>query len=252
MRSICFLLALSLAACGEKATTTTEIVVSAAISLKDAFDEIGRLYREQAGVRVHFNFAASGILQKQIEAGAPVDAFASAGERQMDELEAAGLIESAGRRDFARNTLVLVIPSGRGSPSVQFESLADAAINRIAIGNPRTVPAGQYTRQLLDNMGLWARIEERLVPAEDVRQVLDYVARGEVDCGIVYASDVAVARGKVSVSARANDDLHDPILYPIAVVAGSRRKSEASRFIDVVLSAEGQKILAAYGFLSVR
>lgn len=222
------------------------------MSLKEAFGEIGRVYTERTGIRVHFNFAASGILQKQLEAGAPVDVFASAGKKQMDDLEAKGLIHSETRRDFARNALVLVVPAGHSSTSVSFDDLAGPRVKRIAIGNPKTVPAGQYTRQLLENLGLWSRIEGRLVPAEDVRQVLDYVAREEVECGIVYASDVPVAQGKVAVAVRAREDLHDPILYPIATIADSRRETEAARFIELVLSPEGQSLLAAQGFIKAR
>ena len=170
-----------------------EILVSAAISLKNAFEEIGALYEKQTGVRARFNLGASGLLQKQIETGAPVDVFASAGAKQMDDLQAAGFILAETRRDFARNELVLVVPAESQLPIHSFADLARPEAARIAIGSPKTVPAGQYAQETLTSLKIWDRIQPRLVLAENVRQVLDYVSRGEVEAGLVYASDVAVA-----------------------------------------------------------
>ena len=172
-----------------------EILVSAAISLKNAFEEIGLLYERQTGIRVRLNLGASGLLQKQIEGGAPADIYASAGERQMDELQSGGWIIDDTRRNFVRNSLVLIVPEGTQIPLHTFEDLASPEVTRVAIGNPKTVPAGQYARQALKNLNLWNRIEPRLVLAENVRQVLDYVVRGEVEVGMVYGSDVSIAMG---------------------------------------------------------
>jgi molybdenum ABC transporter, periplasmic molybdate-binding protein len=229
-----------------------EIVVLAAASLKDAFREVGNLYEDRTGIKVYFNFSASGILQKQIEAGAPADVFASAGEKQMDALEGKGLIDKQTRSDFVRNTLVLVVPTDSKLNVRSFDDLDNPKLKRLAVGNPKTVPAGQYTQQLLTNMKLWQKLQPKLILAEDVRQVLDYVARGEVEAGIVYSSDVSIAQGKVSAVANAPEDLHDPILYPIAVIKESRQKESARRFVDLVLSTEGQNILRKYSFLSVK
>ncbi len=227
-----------------------ELNVSAAVSLKNAFQEIGRLYEARNNVKVNFNFGASGALQKQIEASAPVDVFASAGAKQMDELAARRLVETETRRDFARNSLVLVAPSDAARSINSFADLAGAQLQRLAVGNPKTVPAGQYTEQLLTNLKLLPALQPRLIFGEDVRQVLDYVARSEVDAGIVYATDVEVAKARVRVVERAREDLHDPILYPIAVIKESSHKEEARRFVELVLSPEGQSILSRYGFLS--
>jgi len=229
-----------------------EILVSAAVSLKDAFEEMGVLYEKQTGVRVRLNLGASGLLQKQIEAGAPVDVYASAGMKQMDALQAGGLIAAESRRSFARNSLVLVVPSGSTLSLNSFAGLLSSRITRLAIGNPKTVPAGQYAEQALKSMALWERLESRLVPAENVRQVLDYVARWEADAGIVYASDVPVSRGKTVVAATAPEESHDPILYPIAVVKGAESPVEARAFIDLTLSGSGQTIMGKYGFLPSR
>ena len=228
------------------------ILVSAAISLRNAFEEIGRLLRTRSGIVTDFNFGASGLLQRQIEAGAPVDVFASAGATQMDELQAKGLILQDSRRDFARNALELIVPAGQKITFSSFSDLSGPGLRRLAIGNPRTVPAGHYAEQTLRSLKIWETLQSRLILAEDVRQVLDYVVRGEVDAGIVYATDVPIAAGRVFDVARAPEQTHDPILYPVAVVKDARQKGAALRFVDLVSGADGQKILAKYGFLGRR
>ena len=229
-----------------------EITVSAAVSLKGAFREIAGQYEERTGGRVNFNFGASGALQKQIESGAPVDVFASAGIPQMDALSAQGVIAPETRRNFARNALVLVVPAGSASGIAAFADLGGAKASRLAIGNPKTVPVGQYAEQSLTRLGLWERLGPRLILAEDARQALDYVARGEVDAGIVYASDVRATGDRARIVASAPTDSHDPILYPIAVVRSSERQEAAMAFIDAVMNADGQRILEKYGFERVR
>jgi len=224
------------------------MVVAAAISLKEAFSELGGIYERRTGTKVTFTFGASGELERQIEAGAPVDVFASAAEREMDELQSKNLIDRATRADFARNSLVLVVPR---DSKLQIRSVSDLekpGVTKIAIGNPKTVPAGQYAQQLLRNTQILPKIESRLILAENVRQVLDYVAREEVDAGIVYATDVQVAGGKVSVAARARDEDYDPILYPLAVTRDSGNPNAARGFVDLVLSPDGIQILKKYGF----
>ncbi|HKE03595.1 MAG TPA: molybdate ABC transporter substrate-binding protein, partial [Blastocatellia bacterium] len=134
-----------------------EITVSAAVSLRDAFREISKQYEERTGAKINFNFGASGALQKQIESGAPVDVFASAGIPQMDALATKGLIAPETRRDFARNTLVLVVPADSTSGITSFADLGGAKVTKLAIGNPKTVPVGQYAEQTLTRLGLWER-----------------------------------------------------------------------------------------------
>jgi molybdate transport system substrate-binding protein len=229
-----------------------EILVSAAISLKAAFQDIAAEYERQTGNRVRFNFGASGLLQKQIETGAPIDVFASAGEKQMDDLQAQGLIVGASRRDFAANSLALIGPVHSGVVLKSFDDLRRPDIGHVAIGNPKTVPAGQYAEEALRNLKLWNAVQPKLVLAENVRQVLDYVARGEVDAGIAYASDMVGVRGDVMVVAQAPKGSHAPIRYPIAIVKQTEREKDARRFIDLVLSGTGQSILKRYGFLGVR
>ncbi len=226
-----------------------ELTVSAAVSLKDAFNEIGQLYEARTGAHVNFNFGASGLLQKQLEQAAPVDVFASAAEKQMNELAGKGLILADTRRDFARNALVLIVPANSPVQLYAFDQLTRASVRKIAIGNPKTVPAGQYAAQTLTQLGLWSELQPKLVLAEDVRQVLDYVARGEVEAGIVYQTDVAVGNGKVTGVATAQAEWHEPLLYPIAVVKDSQHADAARAFVQFVLSPEGQSVLTKHGFL---
>ena len=227
-------------------------MVSAAISVKEALNEIGRLYQDRTGNKVVFSFGASGELEKQIEAGAPVDVFASAGEQEMDQLHTKQLIDQATRADFARNTLVLVLPTSSKVLVHSFADLEQPSVKRIAIGNPKTVPAGQYSQELLRNIRLWSKVQSRLVLAENVRQVLDYVGRGEVEAGIVYATDVQIAQGKAVLVARAPDRDYSPILYPIAVVKDSANAQAAKEFVDLARSADGIQILERYGFLTAK
>lgn len=227
------------------------LTISAAVSLREAFQEIGDLYKTRTGRTVNFNFGASGALQRQIENGAPVDIFASAGASPMDELARKDLINAETRRDFARNTLVLVVPGGSKLNLTAFSDLLKPEVSKIAVGNPKTVPAGGYSEEVFDKINLKTGLQTKLIFAEDVRQVLDYVVRGEVDAGLVYATDAGSAEAKVRIAAVAPEDSHAPIRYPLAVLKESRQQSAGREFIDLVLSAEGQAILNKYGFAPV-
>jgi molybdate transport system substrate-binding protein len=240
------------AGCSSQGGTPNDLTVSAAVSLKDAFNEIAMLYSQRTKTTVHFNFGASGSLEKQIEAGALVDVFASAGSSQMDALVARHLIVSSSKRDFARNALVLIIPKTGTSSISSLADLAKGSVTKIAIGNPRTVPAGQYSEQTLTRLGLLPAVQARLIFAEDVRQVLNYVARGEVDAGLVYLSDAASAVDKVTVIARVPEDAHDPILYPIGILSSSQQQDRAGEFVELVTGPEGQAILQKHGFLPIK
>jgi molybdate transport system substrate-binding protein len=224
-----------------------ELTVSAAISLKNAFEEIGKLYEmKHAGTKVAFNFGASGDLARQIEAGAPVDVFASAAQKDMDDMGVKGLILKDTRADFVRNILVLITPKPGAIKS--FTDLTSDRIKRIAAGNPKTMPAGRYAAEVFDYYKIAGLIKGKLIYAENVRQVLDYVARGEVDAGIVYATDAAIRSGEVHVVTEAPTASHKPVVYPIAVVKGTKNESAARSFIEMVHSEQGTAILKKYGF----
>jgi len=226
-----------------------EVTLSVAISLKDATEELGRTFMSShPGVTLRYNFGASGDLQKQIEAGAPVDVFLSAAQRQMDELEKQKLILVGTRRAFARNVLVAVKPADSQVDITKPADLAEARVTRIAIGNPKSVPAGQYAEESLRTLGLWDRVQPRLVFAENVRQVLDYVARGEVDAGFVYSTDAAIRPRGVKEAFRAPDDSYRPLVYPGAVVAASKQATLARAFLDLLSGVQGRAVLARLGF----
>jgi molybdate transport system substrate-binding protein len=226
-----------------------ELTLSVAISMKEATEEIGRLFtKAHPGVTLRFNLGASGDLQKQIEAGAPVDVFISAAARQMDELEAKGLIVPASRRAFARNVLVAIAPADSTLDLSRPTALAEARVTRIALANPKTVPVGQYAEESLRALGLWERVRAKLVYAENVRQVLDYVNRGEVEAGFVYATDAAMRAGRVKEVFRPAEDTYRPVIYPAAVVAASRQRTLAGAFIDLLAGGDGQGVLRRLGF----
>lgn len=229
------------------------MTISAAISLKNAFEELGKLFEvRNRDVHVLFNFGASGDLLAQIRSGAPVDVFASAALRDMDALDAEGLVAKGSRSNFATNTLVLVKPAASATAITSFADLGKADVQKIAVVNARTSPAGRYADEVFQYFKIADTVKDKLIFAENVRQVLDYVARGEVDAGVVYATDALIRANEVAVIAAAPDGSHRPILYPIAVVKRSGNEKTARDFIDLVMSPEGSTILGKYGFTPVK
>lgn len=226
-----------------------EVTLSVAISMKEVAQEVGRRFAgTRPGVAIRYNLGASGDLEKQIEAGAPVDLFISAGERQMDELDRKGLIVAASRHDFARNVLVVVVPADSPLDLARPADLLAARVRRVAIGDPRTVPVGQYAQESLRALGLWDQLRPRLVFAQNVRQVLDWVARSEVDAGWVYATDVAVRAALVREAFRPPPDTYRPVVYPVAVVAASKHRALAEAFLALLVGPEGRTVLTRRGF----
>jgi molybdate transport system substrate-binding protein len=225
-----------------------DLTVSAAASLTNAFNEIGKAYEQaQPGTRVLFNYGSSGALLQQIARGAPVDVFATADLETMDRAQKQSLIANDTRSDFVSNKLVLVVPS---DSKLQLSTLADLArpeIQRIGVCPPESVPVGRYAREALELAGYqWDALQAKYIFGQNVRQVLDYVARGEVDAGFVYVTDAALMRDRVKVALE--PEVKKPILYPIAVVKGGGNEKAARSFLKFVQSEAGQKILAKYGF----
>jgi len=230
-----------------------EITVSAAISLKNTFEEIGKVFEEKhPGTKVRFNFGASGDLARQIEVGAPVDVFASAAQKDMDDIGQKGLITSGTIMNFAGNSVVLVKPRMSQIRMELFEDLQKPGVKKIVIGNPRSVPAGRYAEEVLKYLNLWEAVKDKLVLAEHVRQALDYVARNEVDAALVYSTDAMIRPKEVRIVTKAPDRSHQPIVYPIGIVKESKNQSLAKEFIALVLSTEGKNLLKKYGFETVK
>jgi molybdate transport system substrate-binding protein len=227
--------------------SATDITVSAAASLTNAFKEIGAAYeKEHAGDKVQFNFAASDPLVQQISKGAPVDVFASADQDAMDKADGLKLLAAGTRRNFATNSLVLIAPASGTAPIKGIADLQQAAVARVTMGNPASVPVGRYTKSALEQAKLWAAVEPKVIYGASVRQCLDYVARGEVDAGFVYATDAALIKDKVRVIVTVPTET--PVSYPIAVIAAGPQASAGRKFVDYVLTPAGQAILAKYGF----
>jgi molybdate transport system substrate-binding protein len=227
-----------------------EILVSAAASLTDAFEPIGAAFaKNNRGTTVRFNFAASGPLSQQILAGAPVDVFASASPREMDALAKAGKIEEATRVDFAGNRLVLIAPARARGGVKGWADLGSPAVRHVALSNPDSVPSGRYAVETLTRRGLWAAVRAKAVLGENVRQTLAYVAGGDADAGLVFATDARAEprRARVVAVALPGTD-HAPIRYPTAVIRDSGKAPVARRFVAFLRGRAAQQILARHGF----
>ena len=240
-------LALAVAAHLSFAAHAVDLTVSAAASLTHAFKDLAPLFEvANPGTKVQLNFASSGALLQQIDKGAPVDVFASADQETMDQAQAKGLVQAAQRRDFVSNALVVILPTASTHIPTAVSDLTQSGFQRIAIGLPASVPVGRYTKGVLEAAGLWAAIEPSMIGANNVRQALDYVARGEVDAGFVYATDAALMPGRVKVALTVPTT--PPILYPAAPIAASPHGAMARRFVEFLGAAPAQAVLAKYGF----
>ena len=247
MKRLTAALACGLALAVPVAAFAADLTVSAAASLTNAFRDLGPMFEAaNPGTKVRFNFGASGALLQQIARGAPADVFASADQETLDQAQAKSLIDPATRRNFVSNALVVIVPAASSNVPGDVSDLALAPYARIAIGLPASVPVGRYTRAVLEAAGLWNAIEPRMIGAENVRQALDYVARGEVDAAFVYATDAAIMPGKMKVALTVPTT--KPILYPVAVVAASPNAAVAAGFVEFLGGAQAQAAFARYGF----
>jgi len=244
MRRLALVLLVLLAACGGPRATLT---VSAAASLEGALAPVAEAYtRGHPRAKVEFNFGGSGALARQIEDGAPVDIFVSAAAEPMDRLAARGLLLDQTRRDLLRSEIVLIVPRSAAETN-SFEALGDPRVKLIALADPASVPAGVYGKQVLTALGLWERVQGRLVLAKDVRQVLSYVETGNADAGIVYATD-ARQSPMVRVAAVAPESTHAPVVYPVAVIRTARDAAAARDFVAFLSGPEARAIFVSQGF----
>jgi molybdate transport system substrate-binding protein len=224
------------------------LTVGAAISLREAMDEITAEYTRRTGRAVVLRYGSSGQLMAHVKAGAPIDLFIAAASRQADELIELGLADRASRSVVAGNRLVLVVPSRARSIPADWPDLAGPAVRRLVIGEPRSVPAGHYAAQALDRLELADAVRRKLIYGTNARQLLNYVERGEVDAAIVYHTDAIQAGTRVRIIARADPSLHDPIEYPAVIIKASRQAREAAEFLEYLRSEEARAILEARGF----
>jgi len=255
--SLFFLFTVLVAGCGNSAEKKeavvpakekVEIFVSAAASLTDVMKEIAQMYeKENPNVKLTFSFGASGALQTAIEQGAPSDVFLSAAQKQMDALDKGGLLADGTKKDLLINKLVLITPKDSKAGITSFNDITTQKVKRIALGEPKGVPVGQYSEEVFKSLNFLDEAKAKAAYGSDVRQVLTWVESGEVDCGIVYATDAATSK-KVSVVAEAPEGSHKPVIYPAAVLKASKNSEQAKAFLDYLSKPEVGKVFEKYGF----
>jgi molybdate transport system substrate-binding protein len=239
-----FWAAVGAVACALHAETVT---VFAAASLTDSLRVAGQRYEAQSHDTVEFNFAASSLLARQIEEGAPADIFFSADAKWMDELEKNGWIVSGTRKDRLSNSLVIIVPKDNPPPITSPHDLLQARIGRLALADPKAVPAGIYAREYLQKQNLWTGVESKIIPTANVRAALAAVASGNADAGIVYKTDAAISKQvKVAYEIPARDA--PEIVYPVAAVKGPS-KTAARKFLDYLNSPAAGQVFAGFGFI---
>lgn len=228
----------------------TELLVSAAASLNEVMTALGTRFEQQnPQIKVVYNFAATGVLQTQIEQGAPVDVFAGASQKNLEDLSGKGLLVQQSAATLCHNTLVLVIRSGLTIPgSTGFPLMESPVIQRIAIGNPSYVPAGKYAMELLGHLKITNAIRSKLIYASNVREALSWVETGETDAALIYATDAKIAK-RIRIVTQTSPEGPVKISYGIALIRQGAAKSDAWRFLDYVTGSTGRKLFEQYGFL---
>lgn len=249
------LFAVSLAGCGQDATIaptaipqTVTLNIAAASSLTDALKEVNALYvASNPNITLTPNFAGSGTLQKQIEQGAPADIFISAGAAQMDSLVKGNLIVTDTRKNLLNNILVMIVPNDSKLGLTVIKDLASPKVRKIAIGDPKSVPAGAYSQQTFDELGITTQLTSKFVIGSDVKSVLSYVESGNVDAGLVYLTDAKTST-KISIVDYAPADINALIVYPIAIVKDSKVSDAAIKYENFLFTAQAKAIFDKYGF----
>jgi molybdate transport system substrate-binding protein len=242
-----FTLALLLAAL-TSSLRAAEIYVSAAASLTDALKEIAVTYDKASGDQLVFNFAASSLLARQIEEGAPVDLFLSADEAKMDALEKDGLLMPGTRQSILSNTLVVIVPADSAANISSAQDLTGPDIKKIAIGEPSSVPAGIYAKEYLDKLGLWQKLTDKFVPVENVRAALAAVESGNVEAGIVYKTDALISK-KVKIALEVPASEGPAISYPLAVIKDAKQPDAAKKLATYLESGAADTVFEKYGFI---
>ena len=271
------LLVVGLAACGSDSETTTtaapvtsttatpsttvaststtvgppqELTVSAAASLKGAFTDIGAAFDAANNAKTTFNFDASGTLQQQIEAGAPVDVFASAAMKQVTGLLEKSLLDEASVKVFASNEIVLAVPADSTLGITSLQDLTRPEVKKVAYGDPADAPHGKYAEEALTTLGIFDQVKPKVIYTKNATQTLEYVTSGEVDAGIMFSTDAIAGGDEIKVAATSDPSQHGEIVYPLGVVTASKNKTLAQAFVDFVMGPEGQAILLSYGFVA--
>jgi molybdate transport system substrate-binding protein len=224
------------------------ITVFAAASLTDGLKEIARDYQGRTGAKIEFNFAASSVLERQIEEGAPADIFFSADEAKMDALDKKGLVEKNTRRSRLSNSLVIVTPADSFLSIKSPKDLTLKQISHIALGDPRSVPAGIYAKEYLEKLHLWNEISSKVVPMENVRAALAAVESGNAEAGIVYKTDAAISK-KIRIAYEVPNREGPVISYPMALMKEAKEPKAARAFLEYLDSDAAGRVFAKFGFI---
>ncbi len=226
-----------------------EVNLAAAASLKNVFDEklIPMFQEKYQGVKVTPTYASSGDLQTQIENGLETDVFMSAANKQMNALVNESLIDNDTNLQFLENKVVLIVPANSSSNISSFDDLANVS-GVIAIGDPESVPAGQYGKEVLTSLGIWDAVEPKLSLGTDVTAVLNQVAQGSADCGIVYSTDAKSTDDVKVVCEAPEGSLKTPVIYPVAMIKDAKDADAAKAFLDFLQTKEAKDVFVEYGF----
>lgn len=242
-----------MAGCGSRGAVSAdgepvELTVLAAASLTDVCDEIKTMYEaEYTDVTLTFSYGGSGALQAQIEEGVPCDVFISAATRQMSALDEEGLMVSDSIRNLLENKVVLIVPKDSGSDITSFEDAATDKVAMIGLGEPGSVPVGQYSEEIFTTLGILDEVKAKVNYGSDVRTVLSWVETSSVDCGVVYATDAYISDG-VDIVCEAPEGSCRQVIYPAGIVAASEKQEAAEQFIEYLESDEIMELFASYGF----
>ncbi len=242
------IISLLLPACQRKEQEEKELMVGAAASLKNVMERLKDSYEEKEGISLVFTYASSGTLEQQIRQGAPIDIFLSASDSQIKSLSADQYLLENTITELLENQVVLIVPSDSTLNLTGFEDIPRAL--KIAIGDPASVPAGKYAIEVFEYYGLLDEVEKAAVYGKDVTEVLTWVSSGNADAGVVYSTE-AVLSDQVTVVAAAPEGSHSRVVYPGAVVKGTKLEEAAKDFLEYLGSEEAKKVFEEYGFLPV-
>jgi molybdate transport system substrate-binding protein len=235
-----------------KSKEAKELTILAAASLTDVCNELKEKYeKEHPEVTLNLSYGSSGALQTQIEEGAPCDIFFSAAKKQMDALNEASLMDAASISDLLENRVVLVVPAEGGADITSFEDVSSDKVKMIGLGEPESVPAGHYAEEVFTTLGTLDAVKAKANYGQDVRTVLTWVEEGDVDCGVVYATD-AYTTDKVKIIAEAPEGSCKKVIYPVGIVAASENKDTAADFIAFLKTDDVLKVFEGYGFTPVK
>jgi molybdate transport system substrate-binding protein len=248
-RLLCLGLGLTLLFPAQTQAKEGALTISSAISLKQALETLAEEYRRRhPKLSLRMNFGGSGQLRGQIEQGAPVDLFLAADATDIERLVSLKLVDPSSPTWIAANRLVFIVPHSLPVERRPTDVTHITQLSRIAMGQPSTVPAGRYTKEALSSLGIWSQVQKKLIYAENVRQVLDYVERGEVEGGFVYATDITLSK-RAKELLPVPQKRHKAIVYGAAIPLSSSQKEAAQNFLDMLMSPEGQNVFARLGFL---